>query len=468
VGQKASLKVELIDSILQNTWRLNMGKYSTEKENPLAVEGEEWEQLIDKLPKNIDLEESARRSGALRRRRKVKRASDLLRMVMAYVACDWSLKMVGIWSVIQGMGDLSAVAVRQRLRGCEKWMGVLVGAVLQAHLLDVKYGEGIERMEYQEEVRIRLMDATCISEPGSSGTDWRLHLSLDVGNLCIEDFEITDCHGGESFARFPSQAGDIRIGDRGYAYAKSLGPVLEENEGLVVRIGWQNLPLEDTNGQRIDLIRCLRQLKETTGEWEVFLQTPQGRFQLRLVVGALPQAAADKARHRIRKIYQKKGKTPDQRTLYAAGFVMLVTNLPISSWSIHTLLKIYRVRWQVELLFKRMKSILHLDNLRAFDSALAKTYLLGKLLVAVLADQFIHTVRACLLAGFTNPRRPISPWLLTVLFSNWLTHAVRGQIALPLILASLPSLERFLCNTPRKRPSQLVQALAFLADFSGC
>lgn len=422
-------------------------------------EKDEWEEIISRIPADIDLEKSAKEAGALQRRREIRRASELLQVILVYAVCDWSLRLVGIWCEVMGIGSLSAVAIRKRLRGSRKWLGMLIGVMLQAE---------VKVLKQQAEVRIRLMDATCASEPGSGGTDWRLHLSLDVGNLSVDGMELTDRHGGESFARCPTQPGDIRVGDRGYAYAKSMGPVLADDGRLVVRIGWQNLPLEDANGQRVDLIDYLRQLREATGEWEVYLQTPQGHFQLRLVVAALPQEAADRARQRIRKTYQKKGKTPDQRTLLAAGFVMLVTNLPAQSWLTLEVLKLYRVRWQVELFFKRLKSTLHFDHLRAFDSDLAQVYLLGKLLAALLTGQFIHQVRLRYPSWFTSSQRPVSPWILTALFFDVLRQMVRGQITLFSILDALPRLERFLCSTPRKRPSQLAQASALLSRLSSC
>jgi hypothetical protein len=310
------------------------------------------------------------------------------------------------------------------------------------------------------------MDATCVSIPGSTGTDWRLHISLDVGSMCIDGVEVTDQHSGETFAHFPSRPGDIRIGDRGYAFAKSIGPVLAEGGWVVVRITWQNLPLESAEGQRIDVPQLAQQLTSTLAEWEVYLPTEQGRFQMRLALAALPQEAADKARCRIRKIYRKKGKTPDKRTLLTAGFIMVITNLPMAPWSTLEVLKLYRTRWQIELLFKRLKSILRLDHLRAFDSDLAQVYLLAKILAALLSEQFIQKIKLRYPAWFSSTRCPISFWRLTALSFDWLVQTVRGHITHAMILHALPLLARFLCDPPRKRPSQLAQLSFLLSNLS--
>jgi hypothetical protein len=312
------------------------------------------------------------------------------------------------------------------------------------------------------------MDGTGVSKPGSTGTDWRLHLSLDLGHLCVDGVEVTDAQCGETFKHCPTQAGDIRMGDRGYAFSDSMGVVLADGGGLVVRINWQSVPLKTSNGQKVDLIAGLRELNGAFGEQEVRFNTPQGCFALRLILSALPQAAADKARHRIRKMYRKKGKTPDERTLLAAGFVMLVTNLSVLEWPASKVLQLYRVRWQIELLIKRLKSILNLDYLRTLDRQLSQVYLLGKLLAVLLIDELIHQTQVRCPTWFTSLERPLNLWRLTTLFFEQLRQSVQGYITLAMILDVLPHLARLLCNAPRRRLSQLAQTRVILLGLSGC
>jgi IS4 transposase len=52
------------------------------------------------------------------------------------------------------------------------------------------------------------------------------------------------------------------------------------------------------------------------------------------------------------------------------------------------------MRWQIELAFKRLKSLLNLDALRAKDPALARSYLLGKLIAALLIQCIADQCRA--------------------------------------------------------------------------
>ena len=75
-------------------------------------------------------------------------------------------------------------------------------------------------------VRLRVIDATMINVPGSKGIDWRLHLSFDLGNLCLDGVDITDRHGGESLARFEAQNNEIWVADGAYPFASDMAPML--------------------------------------------------------------------------------------------------------------------------------------------------------------------------------------------------------------------------------------------------
>jgi hypothetical protein len=148
--------------------------------------------------------------------------------------------------------------------------------------------------------------------------------------------------------------------------------------------------------------------------------------------------------------------------------VLLVSNLPTDQFDTLTVLTFYRLRWQIELLIKRLKSLLVLDNLRSKDTRLAQTYLLGKMLAALLIDQSIQQVAVRQPDWLTAPERPASVWRITAWFLDCFRDLVRGDLNWDMVLESLPSLKRYLCSSPRKRHQQLAGARALLAKFSVC
>jgi hypothetical protein len=357
---------------------------------PTRIGDEELSQLLRRLPAAFDLEATARQSGALVRRRGVKSAASLLRLALGYGACGLSLRGAAAWAEVAGVADLSDVALLNRLRGAAGWLGGIVGALLSERLS--------ETAASPEGYRLRLVDATTLSHPGSRQTNWRLHLCCRLlgARPQIEQMELSDGHGGESLRRFASAPGDIEIGDRGYAKAADLAAVKEAGGDFIVRIGWGSVGLRRPDGTPFDLFGALDRLPEHgIAEAAVALTLERAGTQLlpvRLVMLRLPEAATERNRRRARRKSRKQGKTIQQKTLRAAGFVLLVTSLPPERFPAADVLVLYRLRWQIELVFKRLKSLLHLDELPAKDPELARAWIYAKLIAALLLQDIAGQV----------------------------------------------------------------------------
>jgi len=405
---------------------------------------DEWQAGLARLP--VDVDQLARQTGALRRKRAVKSGGDLLRLVLAYSWLDWSLRQVGAWATTLELAELSDVAVRKRLLNTRAWLSQLVGQALGQVRLSGR----------QSALRLRLIDATVITQPGSTGTDWRVHVSFDVGRSCLDEWEVTDAQGGESLVRHAVAAGDILVADRGYAHRAGLGHLLGSGAQTVVRTNGHNLPLETARGQRLELRAWLRGLAAGVKRREraVWLTTPQGRFRLRLIAQRLPPAAAQAAARRSAKASRKKGHTPSALSRVMAGWVVLVSNLPAETWTAGDVLVLYRVRWQVELLIKRFKSLLDLDQLRSKHPELAQVYLLGKAL-GVLLDQYHQQQVDAVSDWWDDTQRPLSVWRWTAFWLDQLRALIRGSITRAMLQAALPKLGRYLRDSPRRRPQQL-------------
>jgi hypothetical protein len=228
-----------------------------------------WERVAEKL--GIDLERTAKETKALQRKRGIRSAQELLRLILFYASSDWSLRLVGVWALLNGIGYLSDVAILKRVRNSKNWLGKLVGLLMQKRVSALQSLAG---------VRLRVVDATTISIPGSKGIDWRMHLSFDLGNLCLDGVELTDKYGGESLARFEAQNNEIVVADGAYPFASGMAPVLHAGAGLIVRINWRNVPVLGPEEQRFEIIPWLKTLS-TLSEKLVWMNTPQGWFPFR-------------------------------------------------------------------------------------------------------------------------------------------------------------------------------------------
>jgi Transposase DDE domain len=338
----------------------------------------QWEYLLSMLSAKVDLEASARAKGAMLRRRVIRSAETLLHLVLAY-CCGLSLRQTSCWAHLQGLGKLSQVGVMKCLRRSSAWLEFLVMT---------KLAERAECRQIQG-LRLRLVDATTVSAPGSQGTDWRVHLGFDLGSLTIDAVELTGAEGGESLSRFQIGAREVLIGDRGYAHRRGLWTVRQGGGDFLVRLNWQNLPLQTLGGEPFDLLRAARSLSETeVGEFAV--QTVATRkvpaMAARVILLRKSEEAAEQAREKIRKEARKKGRAVDPRTLEAAGYIFLLTSLPAAQLKAAEVLELYRFRWQVELAFKRLKSLWDFGTVPAKDPDLARTYIYAKLLIAILVE----------------------------------------------------------------------------------
>jgi hypothetical protein len=341
-----------------------------------------WKELRSRIGSTEELEATAKASGALLRRREIKRAEDLLRLALAYGPCGMSLRGVAAWAATIGMGDLSDVAALKRLRASADWLQEIVGSLLARRL------EGSAAVSGGR--AIRLVDGTTISERGSDRADWRLHYSYDPRGGRTTDCQLTTAREGEHLRRVKVTAGDIWLGDRNFAKGEGLHHVVQAGADFVVRISWNSLSLRTASGQSFDLAKRLKRLaKAERAEWRAVAHAPDGKtVPVRLLIRRKPREAVEREIKRIKEKAARRGRTrrsgkPDPRSLIAAHYTIVATSLEQPAAQIFEL---YRLRWQIEIAFKRLKSLLHIDRLEAKDPDLIRTWLLAHIIVALLIE----------------------------------------------------------------------------------
>lgn len=340
----------------------------------------QWPYLASLIGSSEEIARSAVASGALIRRREVRSADTLLRLAITYGFCGFSLRQTAAYAQTIGFASISDVALLKRLRRCGPWLGELL-----AHKLADRAG----RHELPaNRLRLRLIDATTVARPGSTGIDWRLHMSMNVSRGQVDHIELTDAKGAETLTRFAFASSDLVIADRGYAKAKDLDHVSRAGAFFIVRTSRHSMKLEHRDGRSFDYVEGLNQLPEAAaGEFAVQVRvSPQHTLPCRLIGIRKSEPAAERTRSKILAESRKKHRITDPRTLESAGFMAVLTNLPAGQATPEQLLDLYRFRWQIEMNFKDLKSVLELDALPAKDPALARTYLYAKLLGTFLID----------------------------------------------------------------------------------
>ena len=156
---------------------------------------DDWNILKRFLPK--DWTDQAIQLGALRRKRKIDSAEILLRVLLIHLAEGKSLRTTAAYAQEAGLCDVNDVALLHRLRSSEEWLRWIAYKLFQ----DLR-GPAVPA-QVRKRFRIRLVDGTSISEPGSTGTDWRIHYCLRFETLRCDTFLVTDPRVVEDFQRYP-------------------------------------------------------------------------------------------------------------------------------------------------------------------------------------------------------------------------------------------------------------------------
>jgi hypothetical protein len=280
-----------------------------------------------------------------------------------------------------GLGEMSAVAIFKRLQAAEEWLRWLAA---EERVLLMRKPPRVSR-------RLRAVDATTVSEPGSTGTDWRLHYAINLTSLQCDFFELTDAHEGETWRRVPIQAGDVVLGDRVYANPPGVAHVLRAGGDVLVRLNPHTLPLHDANGVRVNVFQAVRGLKVGRHlDLPTWVKVATGEiFAGRLVALCRSAAATRREQRRLERKASKQQKTVSPQRLKLARYLLIWTTLP-ATHPATDITEFYRWRWQIELGFKRMKSILGLGHLPKTDPASARAWLHGKLLTSLLVERMIQ------------------------------------------------------------------------------
>jgi Transposase DDE domain len=342
---------------------------------------EDWKWTVDRLGGADRLAESARETKAFLRAREIGSALDLLRLLLAYCLGGGGLRSTAGWATATGLAMVSDVALLGRFRNMGAWLSELIAYVLEQGRPEAAKGR-----------RIRILDATAVAQAGREAKRdnklWRLHCSFELPSERFDYLVLTDEKGGERLDRIPVVAGEIRLGDAAYLQADQIGDVCEQGADVLVRASWRHARWLKSDGEQLDLLGLLKKARHYgVVDQPVWLGRNKGEpIALRLVALRKPEHTIAEARRKARRNAQREGRKVSQQSLLAAEWVILVTSLSADEFSTKQILKLYRMRWRIELAFKRLKSLIGLRSPPMKDPRLAKPWLLAHLLTILLVE----------------------------------------------------------------------------------
>lgn len=358
---------------------------------------ENWAVLQTMFPHNW--RELAKETGSLvRQLRNFKSEEEVMRTLLLHVANGYSLRETVTRAKMAGLAEVTDVALLKRLQCSENWFKSLCMSLLKERGIDV------DKVAHNT-IQMRVVDGTVVKEPGKTGSEWRVHYAIRLPDLDCDYFKLTATKGaltGESFKQYPVKKGDCIIGDRGYSTVQGIAYLASQEAYSLVRVNTSALPLFNSNEEKkFDLLESLLELQEeySSKECMIRLKVDDGIWiNGRLCVIRKSKTAIELALKKLKREASKRQSELQPTTIEFAKYIILFTTLPSTEFSTNEVLEWYRFRWQIELVFKRLKSLTAFGHLPKYDDVSARSWLYGKLFVGLLTEKLIHSARV------------ISPW----------------------------------------------------------
>lgn len=342
--------------------------------------GEDWSKIVKLLPEGW--ESQARELGALKFGRQFSGPDNLLRVLLMYFSDGCSMRETVVRARAGNLADLSNVALLKRVNKSGEWLRWMSERLIQESPIPVLGSSALLGR------RILAVDGSVIREPGAITSTWRLHYAMDISTLGCHEVQVTRGKVGESLTRFAVQKGDVILADRGFANRRGVNHVLDHGGDVLVRMNLASLPLEDAQGNSFVQLKHLRKMQPgKMAAWPAVLQGTNGPVAVRVCAYRKNEEQRIESERKYRQYLNKKQQTFNAETFEATGYVVVVTSL--EGLDAEGILALYRHRWQIELAFKRMKSLLGLGYLKKKDAEGAKAWLQGKLFVACLIERLI-------------------------------------------------------------------------------
>jgi hypothetical protein len=348
-----------------------------------SLVNEDWTYVVGRLGGAAALDATARETKAFLRPREITNAVDLLRLILAYCLGERGLRLTAAWATSVGLVDISNVALLYRLRQCGNWLAMLVGHALAGAAPKASHGR-----------LIRIIDATAVPKKGPNARKqnelWRIHSAFDLPDERFGHFEVTDQRAGETLDRIPVVKGEIRIADRAYLQPDRMAKVIEAGADVVIRAGWKSARWIDEAGNATDVVAELRNATADLVDRPIWIKRKGGSpLAVRLVAIRKPPQAAEEARRKARREAQRGGHTVSKQTLDAADWVILITSLKPEDFTTADVIALYRLRWRIELGFKRLKSLIGLKGPPGTSESSARPHILAHLLTILLLEPLV-------------------------------------------------------------------------------
>lgn len=330
-------------------------------------------------------QEEARNLGALVRSRKIANAEELLMLNLIYQTSGGSFGLTALLTQIsENHEDLNKTAVWKRITNSANWLQWLC-----EHLC-LQEGFLAEPPEWLKDYRVCLVDASDYAIQGSRGTDFRLHCMMELFSLNAIEMHFTTVKEGETLTRYEKiQENDLVIADRGYGTITGMEYLRSHGAGYILRLKSNGFKLFDESGKEFDLTKELKNYsKNRILDYDLFYKIGKEMIPIRVCAVANTEEGIKKSQKQMKK-GNKSGRELSSLQQIWSKYCVVATTLP-REVTPEMVLSAYRMRWQIELVFKRFKSIFGGGEFTAKNEKSIRAWFYGKLLLAIICETLLR------------------------------------------------------------------------------
>jgi IS4 transposase len=224
--------------------------------------------------------------------------------------------------------------------------------------------------------------------------------------------------------------------------------------------------LGEDDKNKFDLIPYLDEQKDNIIEFKEIYIGKDERLKCRMICYRLPKDVADTRIRKKRAEYKKKGLNPPSKELLAnLRYAIFITNIPKEKVSAEMIGTLYKIRWQIELIFKEFKSLMNIDVMQGQKETSINTFIYGQLInILVITD--VKRL-AILYAKKVNRELSFVKLIQHLKYNQNLEKAILNGNILELLEEIERDIVKF-CKTKRKRKTSrqlLEENMGFLETF---
>lgn len=201
----------------------------------------------------------------------------------------------------------------------------------------------------------------------SSKAGLSIQYEFDIKTNRVFDIDVQAAVGHDSTDAISKKEdickGDLIIRDLGYYSDQVLNQVITQEAFIISRL-YHNITVYNQHGERINFHEVYhRMLKAGITHQDIDVYIGKEKRSIRLIIELLPENIYQRRIKQRNRVNKSSGYTTSDEFKGRSHFNLFISNISRAECSWETISKLYRIRWQIELVFKVWKSILHIDRL---------------------------------------------------------------------------------------------------------